>query len=318
MAKLHATEQAQQVIDAAVQLHGGHGVTHRQAWSSSSTEHPRAAHLRGRLGRGPQVIARRVTGSPGAPERGRGVSAPAHRGNEPAVELRARLPTSGCVFLSRALRDGLEAIDHRLDHARAGRVRQRRLALLAEERARVRRPRRPGVPTSRGPPELGEVVGLRRSKRSPGWPGAVVRLPRCPHYQVGPRTASCTAGEVGLVGECRAVAAEPRDSDRRCARGSASAAHGQAHRRSAADMTVVSRSTPKAWKRPRGATPTAFPPRGARARCSPAGSIELGPSDRVLRDRATSWARSRQALANMASTVLAKAADAGPGASWCA
>jgi acyl-CoA dehydrogenase len=27
MAKLHATEAAQQVIDAAVQMHGGHGVT---------------------------------------------------------------------------------------------------------------------------------------------------------------------------------------------------------------------------------------------------------------------------------------------------
>ena len=50
MAKLHATETAQRVIDAAVQLHGGDGVRKRPRRGKPVPRHPRAADLRRRLG----------------------------------------------------------------------------------------------------------------------------------------------------------------------------------------------------------------------------------------------------------------------------
>ena len=48
MAKLAATESAQRVIDAAVQLHGGQGVTRGHDRRAPVPRDPRAAHLRGR------------------------------------------------------------------------------------------------------------------------------------------------------------------------------------------------------------------------------------------------------------------------------
>ena len=48
MAKLHATEAAQQVIDAAVQMHGGAGRHARRQGRGAVPRHPRAAHLRRR------------------------------------------------------------------------------------------------------------------------------------------------------------------------------------------------------------------------------------------------------------------------------
>ena len=51
MAKLFATERAQEVIDAAVQLHGGDGVRRGHVGRAPLPRDPRAAHLRGRLGR---------------------------------------------------------------------------------------------------------------------------------------------------------------------------------------------------------------------------------------------------------------------------
>jgi alkylation response protein AidB-like acyl-CoA dehydrogenase len=51
MAKLHATETAQEVIDKAVQLHGGDGVRHGHRVEKPLPRDPGAAHLRGRLGR---------------------------------------------------------------------------------------------------------------------------------------------------------------------------------------------------------------------------------------------------------------------------
>ena len=48
MAKLTATESAQQVIDAAVQMHGGLGVHARPGRRATLSRDSRAAHLRGR------------------------------------------------------------------------------------------------------------------------------------------------------------------------------------------------------------------------------------------------------------------------------
>ena len=50
MAKLHATETAQRVIDAAVQLFGGLGVHRGPSGGAPVPRDPRAADLRGRLG----------------------------------------------------------------------------------------------------------------------------------------------------------------------------------------------------------------------------------------------------------------------------
>ena len=50
LAKLHATDSAQQVIDKAVQIFGGLGVTSRRAGREPLPRDPRAAHLRGRIG----------------------------------------------------------------------------------------------------------------------------------------------------------------------------------------------------------------------------------------------------------------------------
>ena len=48
MAKMFATEAAQRVIDRAVQLHGGAGVTQGRQGRGALSRNPRAAHLRGR------------------------------------------------------------------------------------------------------------------------------------------------------------------------------------------------------------------------------------------------------------------------------
>ena len=48
MAKMFATEAAQRVIDRAVQLHGGAGVTQGRQGRGALPRNPRAAHLRGR------------------------------------------------------------------------------------------------------------------------------------------------------------------------------------------------------------------------------------------------------------------------------
>ena len=48
MAKLHATEEAQKVIDAAVQMHGGLGVTVGAKVEELYREIRALAHLRGR------------------------------------------------------------------------------------------------------------------------------------------------------------------------------------------------------------------------------------------------------------------------------
>ena len=50
LAKLHATDSAQQVIDKAVQIFGGLGVTGRRAGREPLSRDPGAAHLRGRVG----------------------------------------------------------------------------------------------------------------------------------------------------------------------------------------------------------------------------------------------------------------------------
>ena len=51
MAKLFATDRAQAVIDAAVQIHGGDGVRQRPRRRKPLPGNPGASHLRGRLGR---------------------------------------------------------------------------------------------------------------------------------------------------------------------------------------------------------------------------------------------------------------------------
>ena len=51
MAKLYATEAAQRVIDAAVQIHGGDGVRAGHPVETPLSRDPRAAHLRGRFRR---------------------------------------------------------------------------------------------------------------------------------------------------------------------------------------------------------------------------------------------------------------------------
>ena len=51
MAKLFATDRAQEVIDKAVQLHGGDGVRKRPYRREPLPRNPRAAHLRGRVRR---------------------------------------------------------------------------------------------------------------------------------------------------------------------------------------------------------------------------------------------------------------------------
>ena len=48
MAKMCATENAQRVIDMALQMHGGLGVHGRQQGREPVPRHPFAAHLRGR------------------------------------------------------------------------------------------------------------------------------------------------------------------------------------------------------------------------------------------------------------------------------
>ena len=85
MAKLAATESAQRVIDAAVQMHGGAGRHARGDRRAALSRHPRAAHLRRRDRRAAADRRARVLA-----ERGR----PAHDDVRPLRHVRARPPAA--------------------------------------------------------------------------------------------------------------------------------------------------------------------------------------------------------------------------------